>query len=99
MPSKEKKKPIKKKKVQEKNKTITNKRGDKEPVWFFGTFGTILSIIFLPVFIIAFVIYLAQWMCYNLDLPMPVCYILALVSGPLFLPFFLISVLVKAVRG
>ena len=80
----------------EKSKLTKNKRGDSEPVWFFGT---IMSVIFLPVYIIAFTIYLAQWMCYNINLPRPVCYILALISGPLFMPFFLLSFLIKAMTG
>ena len=42
---------------------------------------------------------MAQWMCYNFDLPMPVCYVLALIGGPIFLPLFLVSFLVKAVTG
>ena len=85
--------------LKENGELTTNKRGDKEPVWFWGPFGTIMSIIFLPVFIIAFTIYLAQWMCYNINLPRPVCYILALISGPLFMPFFLLSFLIKAMTG
>lgn len=82
-----------------KNSSIRNRRGDKEPQWFFGIGGTILSILFFPIFIIAFLIYTAQWMCYNFGLPMPLCYILALIGGPIYLPFFLISFLVKAVTG
>ena len=73
-----------KSKKNKKNTSVRNARGDKEPKWFFGVGGTILSIIFFPVFFIAFIIYMAQWMCYNLDLPMPVCYVLALIdlAGP-----------------
>ena len=86
--------------VQDKKKSsVRNKRGDKEPKWFFGVGGTILSILFFPVFLIAVIIYMAQWMCYNFNLPMPVCYVLALIGGPIFVPFFLISFLVKAVTG
>ena len=82
-----------------KNTSVRNARGDKEPKWFFGVGGTILSIIFFPVFFIAFIIYMAQWMCYNFNLPMPICYVLALIGGPIFLPLFLISFVVKAVTG
>ena len=41
-----------KSKKNKKNTSVRNARGDKEPKWFFGVGGTILSIIFFPVFFI-----------------------------------------------
>lgn len=80
-----------------------NKRGDSEPVFLLGPMGIILSFIFLPigifVLIIATIIYLADWMCYNFNYPRPVCWLLALLLGPFFLPLVLLSFLYEMFTG
>ena len=38
-------------------------------------------------------------MCYNIGAPPILCYIIAIVAGPLFLPFVFLSFLFKALTG
>ena len=63
----------------------------------------ILLVIFFPigifVFLILLIIYLARWMCYNLQMPRIFCYIIAFLFAPIFLPFLLLSFIVKAITG
>ncbi len=80
-----------------------NKRGDHEPVFLLGPMGIILSLIFLPVgifiLLITCIIYLADWMCYNFNYPRPLCWLGALILGPLFLPLVLLSFLYEMITG
>lgn len=63
----------------------------------------ILLVIFFPIGIFVFwilvIIYLARWMCYNLQLPRIFCYIIAFLFGPIFIPFLLLSFIIKAISG
>jgi len=78
-----------------KRKNYQNKRGDPEPKWPLTTGFTIVSIIFFPIFIVVTYIYLARWTCYNLNLPNAICYIMAFVLTPFFIPIFLLSFIFK----
>ena len=85
------------------NRVAKHGKHDPEPTFLLGPMGVILSIIFLPigifVLIIATIVYLADWMCYNFNLPRPLCWLMALILGPLFLPFVLLSFLYEATTG
>jgi hypothetical protein len=76
---------------------------DGEPVFLLGPMGIILSIIFFPVgifiLLISTIIYLADWMCYNFNYPRPLCWLFALILGPLFLPLVLLSFLYEMMSG
>lgn len=65
--------------------------------------GIILSLIFFPIGILilffATIVYLARWMCYNLEMPNIFCYLIALILSPIFFPLLLLSFIFKALTG
>lgn len=85
--------------------TTVKKHGkrDPQPTFLLGPTGIILSIIFFPIgifiLLVATIVYLADWMCYNFNYPRPLCWILALIMGPFFLPLVLISFFYEVTTG
>lgn len=75
----------------------------KRPTFPLSSTGVILSIVFFPiglfVLLIASIIYLADWMCYNFGYPRPLCYIIAFIFSPIFLPLVVVSFIYEALTG
>lgn len=73
------------------------------PVFILGPTGLFLSLIFFPIGLIvllfATIIYLADWMCYNFGYPRIVCYIIAFIFSPIFLPLVILSFIYEALTG
>ena len=75
----------------------------KEPVFGMSTSSVMLSIVFFPIGIIFLLFftykYLAEWMCYNFNLPKALCYISALLLAPIFVPLVILSFIFKFFMG
>jgi len=75
----------------------------KQPEFLLNATGVILSLIFFPigffVLLIASFIYLADWMCYNTGYPKPICYIIAFIFTPIFIPLVILSFIYEAISG
>ena len=76
------------------------KKINKPPVFPLSNNFIILSIIFFPigifVLLISIYIYLARLMCYNFQWPNIICYILAFILTPIFMPMLVISAFYNA---
>ena len=70
------------------------------PKFPLGRNAIIASLILFPIgiFVLYFatIIYLARWMCYNFQLESNIlCYIIAFILSPIFLPLLIISFIVR----
>ena len=76
---------------------------NSEPIFLLNGVGVVLSIILFPIgiFILLFatIKYLADWMCYNFNMPRPLCWLSAILLGPFFLPLVVISFFYETMSG